>query len=156
VKECTVELVVSNATENLATVRKFVLDTLAKAGVCEKISRRIILAVDEAVSNIIRHAYEEFAKGTRTIDIKVCTHPGKKCVEITLRDSGKEFSPDEVETPNMSEHIRLRKKYGLGIFLIRKVMDEVNYMFRAGEENILRMVKYIKDEEMEGGKYAGA
>ncbi|MCX7702558.1 MAG: ATP-binding protein [Planctomycetota bacterium] len=152
-KERKVELVVSNMTENLATVRKFVMDTLADAGVSEKVVRKIILAVDEAVTNIIRHAYEEFSKGTRTIDIKLCTYPARKCVEVTLHDSGKEFNPDEVKTPNMDEHIRLRKKYGLGIFLIRKVMDEVNYMFRTGEENILRMVKYLEnDEEKEGDK----
>lgn len=151
-KECSVELVVSNATENLARVRSVVMRTLTDAGIPDKTIRRITLAVDEAVSNIIRHAYEEFSKGTRTIDIKLRTYPDKKCVEVTLYDSGKEFDPEKIKAPDINEQVRLRKKYGLGIFLIRRVMDEVNYIFRTGEENILRMVKYIvDDDECKGG-----
>ena len=150
-RDRSVELVVSNATENLAQVRDVVMRTLSEAGVPEKFARRITLAVDEAVSNIIRHAYEEFAMGTRTIDIKLNTYAEKKRVEVILYDSGKEFDPEKVKAPDINEQVRLRKKYGLGIFLIRRVMDEVNYMFRTGEENILRMVKYIEDDESKEG-----
>jgi len=142
-KEIRADLVVSNETKNLATVREFVIKTLTEAGAPMKCTRQVVLAVDEAVSNIIRHAYKEFSKGTRTIDITILTRG--RCVEVILRDSGKEFDPQNYKDPDIREHVRQRKRYGLGLFLIRKVMDEVNYIFRSGVENVLKMVKYIKD-----------
>lgn len=142
-REVRADLVVSNETKNLATVRDFVAKTLEEAGAPTQCVRQVVLAVDEAVSNIIRHAYKEFSEGTRTIDITILTH--RHCVEILLRDSGKEFDPQKYKDPDIQEQVRKRRKYGLGLFLIRKVMDEVNYVFRSGVENVLRMVKYIKD-----------
>jgi len=144
-REMKAYLVVSNETKNLATVRDFVLNTLKEAGAPDSCARQIVLAVDEAVSNIIRHAYKEFSSGTRTIDITLLTRG--RCVEVILRDSGKEFDPATYQDPDIKEHVKQRKKYGLGLFLIRKIMDEVKYLFKSGVENELRMVKYINTEE---------
>ncbi len=135
------ELVVSNETANLANVREFVLANLRKTGLPEVEHGKIVLAVDEAVSNIMRHAYEKSAKGTRTIEILFSADQEK--IRLILIDSGKEFDPTEIGDPNIFEHARLGKRYGLGLFLMRRIMDEVKFVFRAGIENMLTMVKYF-------------
>jgi len=143
-KDVKADLVVSNEMQNLAVVRDFLLKTLDKGEVPSKPARLITLAVDEAVSNIIRHAYVDFSRGTRTIDITVSVR--NVCVEITLRDSGRDFDPSGQDAPDLQRHVEERRRHGLGLFLIRKVMDEVEYVFRAGVENVLRMVKYVDGE----------
>jgi len=102
----------------------------------------VILAVDEAVSNIMRHAYEDFAKGTRSIEIGFEADEEK--IILTLKDSGREFDPTGVRELDINEHVKLGKKYGLGLFLMRRIMDEVKFVFRSGIENMLTMVKYIR------------
>jgi serine/threonine-protein kinase RsbW len=69
---------------------------------------------------------------------------------VVIRDTGKYFDPKEAETPNIEEHIKNGKRHGLGIFLIRQIMDEVIYSYKQGIRNELRMVKYA------GGKKAKA
>ena len=56
---------------------------------------------------------------------------------------GEGFDPDRIKEPNMAEHVRAGRKSGLGIFLMRQIMDEVTYRFREGVPNRLRLVKYL-------------
>ncbi len=139
------ELIVSNETANLASVREFVQANIERTALAPSEHVKVILAVDEAVSNIMRHAYEDFAKGTRSIEIVFKADEEK--IILTLKDSGREFDPTDVNELNISEHVKLGKKYGLGLFLMRRIMDEVKFVFRSGIENMLTMVKYIKPPE---------
>ena len=139
------ELVVSNETANLACVREFILKNLRRTGLPESEHGKVVLAVDEAVSNIMRHAYEDFAKGTRTIEIVLSSDKRKIC--LTLKDSGREFDPTAIQAPDIHEHVKLGRRYGLGLFLMRRVMDEVKFVFRSGIENMLTMVKYVGEPE---------
>ena len=134
------EMVVSNETANLASVRGFVLTNLRKTKIPEGEHGKVVLAVDEGISNIIRHAYDEFAKGSRTIEVQFRADEEK--VIIVLKDSGKEFDPSGIKDPDILGHIKLGKRYGLGLFLMRRIMDEVKFVFRSGIENMLTMVKY--------------
>lgn len=143
------ELVVSNETSNLASVRDFILDNLRKTELPQSDHVKIVLAVDEAVSNIIRHAYEDFTRGTRTIEILFWADETK--VTFVLKDSGREFDPTIVGEPDIHEHIKLGKRYGLGLFLMRRIMDEVKFIFRSGIENMLTMVKYIHPPQTQTG-----
>jgi serine/threonine-protein kinase RsbW len=144
-----------NKTEDLSCMREFVERTLTKARLNEADCGHIVLAVDEAVSNIIRHAYDEFARGTRTVQVHI--HADAEKIEVVLKDSGRGFDPDSVPSLCIEDHIRLGRRYGLGLFLMRRVMDEVKYVFRSGAENALTMVKYIKQNEREkpGGSRGG-
>jgi len=137
------ELVVSNETANLAQVREFILVNLRKTRIPGNEHGKIILAVDEAISNIIRHAYEDFAKGSRTVEVVIQADSQK--VIFMLKDSGKEFDPTVVTDPNILEHVKIGKRYGLGLFLMRRIMDEVKFVFRSGVENMLTMVKYVRE-----------
>ena len=136
------EMVISNETSNLAFIREFILVNLLRTDLPRQEHGKIVLAVDEAVSNIMRHAYDNFAKGTRTIEIVLNVDEEK--IIFMLKDSGKEFDPTIIRDPNILEHVKLGTRYGLGLFLMRRVMDEVKFVFRAGIENMLTMVKYIR------------
>lgn len=149
------EFMILNRTEDLSSMREFVERTLTKARLNETDRQHIVLAVDEAVSNIIRHAYEDFARGTRTVQVQVHADPEK--VEVVLTDSGRGFDPGSVPSPCIEDHIRLGRRFGLGLFLMRRVMDEVKYIFRSGAENTLTMVKYVEQTGREklGGSRGG-
>ena len=96
----------------------------------------IEMAVDEACSNIIEHAYGGEGNG----DIRCTCILGDNNLTITLQDQGKSFDPSKVPHPNLSSNLDERLAHGLGLYFIRKWMDEVS--FKSTEaENILTMVK---------------
>ena len=149
------ECVIPNKTENLSRVREFVGHALAKARISETDTRHIVRAVDEAASNIIRHRYEEFTKGTRTIQVHI--HADTKRVEVVLRDRGRGFDPNSFPSLCIKDHMRLGRGFGLGLFVMRRVMNEVKYVFRSGAENTVTMVKYVAQtgREKSGGTHGG-
>jgi serine/threonine-protein kinase RsbW len=131
---------ITNETQNLAVVREFVTRMVQRSAVDRKVVNKIILAVDEAVSNIIEHAYEEGRSGTIEVQVK----SDAQIIEITIRDSGKHFDPDRVEpVRDIGDHVKSGRRHGLGIFIMRQIMDEVQYTYKEGVENELRLVKYI-------------
>ncbi|MFH1422517.1 MAG: ATP-binding protein [Planctomycetota bacterium] len=136
------ELLISNKMENLSYVRDFVQRTLNEVNLSGIYCTHIILAVDEAISNIIRHAYQDFQTGSRSIEIKINVNAKK--IEIIIKDSGRNFDPNSINEPTIDEHVKLGKRYGLGLFLMRRVMDEIKYVFKSGLENTLTMVKYVE------------
>jgi serine/threonine-protein kinase RsbW len=130
--------VVSN-TENLAKVRDFMKSQVSKSPLKSVDQNKVILAVDEAVANIMRHAYQEQITGE--IVLKVDFDPEK--LMIIIQDSGIQFNPDNVKDVDIMEHVKRGRKTGLGIFLMRQIMDEVKYSFSDGTKNELMMIKYV-------------
>lgn len=138
------DLVIPNSTQHLATVREAVREVVANSAFPSKDVNRIILAVDEAVANIMEHAYEEAReKDQLTIELKLDADSTR--FEVVIIDSGREFDPSEIDVPDMDEHVSQGRKNGLGIFLMRQIMDEVQYTFVQGFRNELRMVKYVRE-----------
>ncbi len=136
-------MTVPSDTKYLTQVRKMLDGILSKTKFSETEKNHIILAVDEATTNIMEHAVDNNIMTDIQIEI-VVKADNTKC-EILLKDSGKKFDPTMVTADiNIKDHIKKGKKHGLGIFLIRQVMDELQYTYRNGEKNELRMVKYIK------------
>ncbi len=133
-------LVVSNDTKHLIVVREFVSRLIRQSRLGPADENKVILAVDEAVTNIIEHGYDEGAEGS--IEIEVVA--GEQQFKIVIRDTGRVFNPESVPDPDMKEHVQRGHKKGLGIFLMRQNMDEVRYTFRDGVKNELTLVKYIR------------
>jgi len=96
----------------------------------------INLVLEEALSNVIFYAYE---KGS-SHEIKIDFAHSANQLDITITDTGKPFDPTQKEDPDIELSVEDRPIGGLGIFLIRKIMNEVSYE-RVGQENILRMTK---------------
>jgi len=135
------EMVVPNDTEYLATVREEVTKVVEESAFSERDRKLIIVAVDEAVTNIMEHAYDNDLEGE--LDVELILEYDATRFEVTIRDSGKEFDPRTLHVPDVREHVKKGSKHGLGIFLIRQIMDEVNYNFIQGVRNELQMIKYV-------------
>lgn len=98
----------------------------------------IHLVLEEALSNVILYAYEKGSTHEIRIDVNYTDHQ----LGITITDTGRPFDPTQQKEPDIHLPAEERPIGGLGIFLIRKIMDEVSYQ-RSGQENILRMTKKI-------------
>lgn len=99
----------------------------------------IKLALDEACSNVVRHAYKGMEPGT--IKLEVQRRDGE--MEIFIRDQGKSFEWKKSKTPDLNRYVEIGKRGGLGIWFIRKLMDETEYK-TGRQENLLRLVKKSK------------
>ena len=133
------ELIIPSSTNSLAEVRNFVEMHGADVGLDEKVISHISLAVDEACTNVIKHAYNNSAK--EKIKIKIKTTSNK--ISITITDNGHHFDPSLIEEPNIAKSQKMKKGGGLGIFLMKKLMDEVKYNAKKNG-NQLVLIKYFK------------
>ncbi len=127
-----VELVVTSDTRWLRLIRCVIEEFSARAGLDSKTTHEVMLAVDEAVSNVIKHSY----KGAPDQKISLRCEEVEGGVEVEVRDQGEPFDPAERETPPPDE----LRAGGRGVYLIRSVMDEVEYR-RDGSTNCVRMRK---------------
>ena len=123
--------------ESLAGIRKFVSEAAEEAGFDDKEIYAVELAVDEACSNIIEHAYGGEDKG----EIICICNDINNGLEIILKDNGKRFDPSGISAPDFSVEIEKLKPRGAGLFLIRNMMDDVDFKFSKDSGNELRMVK---------------
>jgi serine phosphatase RsbU (regulator of sigma subunit)/anti-sigma regulatory factor (Ser/Thr protein kinase) len=130
--------------KNLIKVRDFVVKYGKKMGMSPKQTSEVKLAVDEAVSNIIRHAYVG-KKGAFQIEMKKL----EDAVELKIKDQGVEFDWNSVLEPDLYKYVETRRKGGLGIWLIKKLIDEVEYN-RIDASNVLMMKVYIESARAEG------
>lgn len=122
--------------EFLDEIRDFVAEVARNGGFNDKEIYSIQLAADEAASNIIEHAYEGIKDGEIEL---TCDMRGGK-LTITMQDHGKSFDPKKIKKPNLKAGLSERQIGGLGVYLMRKLMDEVNYR-SSGSGNLLTMVK---------------
>lgn len=96
------------------------------------------LVLEEAVSNIIFYAYDDDKQHQIDISIKM----NKNALTITITDDGKPFDPTQSKTPNIDLPAEEREIGGLGIFLMGKIMDKLNYK-RKEQKNILTLKKSL-------------
>ena len=122
---------------SLGPISDFVAKQAESAGLDEQSVYAVRLAVDEACTNIIEHAYEGEGRGD-IICICVSSSDG---FEIELRDKGKAFNPEDVPDPEVGVPLENLGNRGAGIFLMKKLMDDVSYAFSEGGETVLRMMK---------------
>ncbi len=134
------DLVVPSRTDRLKEVRDFVSRAAQHFGFDEDDVNKIVLAVDEACTNIIKHAYD-YGKN-HTIKLSILTK--KTVFEITITDQGRPFDPSSVPQPNMKEYLSHFKRGGLGMYLMKTVMDKVEYDFKPGPVNRVRLTKYLQ------------
>jgi anti-sigma regulatory factor (Ser/Thr protein kinase) len=129
--------------DNLDEIRDFVGEVARQVGFSAKEIYSIQLAADEASSNIIEHAYAGITDGK--LEIECDAFEGG--IKIVMRDRGKSFNPSSVPEPNVKADLSERKIGGLGMYLMRKLMDEVTYESSAENGNILTMVKRTGENE---------
>lgn len=125
--------------DHLRAISAFVMDAIKDAPFDNRQRYAIDLAVDEACSNVIDHAYIGNDQGEIQISLDL-TETGLK---LTIRDDGASFDPDCVAEPDLTSPLETRCERGLGVYLIREVMDEAAYDFSCPGVNQLTLVKYF-------------
>jgi serine/threonine-protein kinase RsbW len=116
------ELSVPAEEGQLSRVRDFVAEVCDEAGFTPRETNNTKLAVDEACTNIIKHAY---VGKSGEIEIRASVNNGK--VEFALIDEGENFDFAAVQDPDLDQYVETGKKGGLGVFLINRLMDGVEY-----------------------------
>ncbi len=130
------DLSIRASLDNLQEVRSYIDRMGASLGVRESVLGDLRLVVDEAVTNVIIHGYEE-ADGLVEINMK-----GEgDAVIIRIRDRAKSFDPSGVNTPQLDTALKDRPFGGMGIFLIKKMTDEAEFLQLPGGGNEIRLLK---------------
>lgn len=135
-------LIVDASVDALETISNFVTVQAEAAGLDEHAVWEVQLAADEAATNIVQHSYAE-RRGQMHIHAAV---DGDRFV-ITMRDQGRAFDPLDVPPPDLVSPLEERRTGGLGIYLMRKLMDEVEFRVENGD-NVLRMTKRIRQHDV--------
>jgi anti-sigma regulatory factor (Ser/Thr protein kinase) len=123
----------------LSVIRELVNAVAAKAGLDARNCSRVVLAVDEALCNVIRHGYE--GRDDQPIWIRIAHLDPANPSELTIviDDLARQIDPATIRGRDLDDI----KPHGLGVHLIRQAMDEVEYTRRPGGGMRLRMVKRI-------------
>lgn len=130
----------------LRVIRQAVMDLCARAGVSEFKAAQLEMAVDEACANIIEHSY-----GGETSRGEEPHHPGLtvnliQCddrVLVELVDHGKGFNFEEQQVVEPTDYLQGQRERGLGMFIIKRFVDEATYEQNSGTGNCLRLTKLI-------------
>jgi serine/threonine-protein kinase RsbW len=128
--------------DRLEQISKFIGQAGFEAGLDETAICRCQLAVDEACTNIIEHAYE--GEGHGSIDI--CCEPEQGELTIIIEDQGKPFDPNSVPEPQLNTNLEDMQVGGLGLFFMRQVMDAVEFTYEDGSNRLV----LVKRREGEG------
>lgn len=131
------ELTIPAQVENLGAVTDFVNEQLEAYNCPMKAQMQLDLAIDELFSNIAHYAYHP-QTGPATIRVEVEEEP--LAVILTFIDNGMPYDPLAAKEPDITLPAEERPVGGLGIFLVKKTMDEISYEYKDGQ-NILRIRK---------------
>ncbi len=129
------EIQVPAHVDYLGELRNFVTKSGRKHGFSDTVVNAFKLCIDEAATNIIKHAYRDW-EGM----IKMRVIVKKNSLTVLLIDQGKFFDPSRVQDPDLQRYVKIGKKGGLGIFIMRKLLDEIEY-HKTEEGNELRLSK---------------
>ena len=133
-KEITLEADV----KNIPAVTDFINEILEEADCPIKVQMQIDVVIDEIFANISSYAYE--GGGEATVSAEVSGEP--RVASITFKDRGKPYDPLAKEDPDVTLSVEEREIGGLGIFIVKKIMDEVIYRYEEGM-NVLTVRKSI-------------
>ena len=121
--------------KNLRDVRRLMIDITSQAGISTEDSGNLILAVDEVCSNIIKHSYKNDFHQKIDLTVELETN----FLTISVLDDGIRFDINSVGTRDLNEV----KPGGLGLYIIEKVMDTVEYSHTPEGKNKIKMVKKL-------------
>lgn len=133
------EIVLENSIEQLSLLAPFVEEICDELGLGPELVFNLNLVLEEAVTNVVMYAYPEGE--SHQIWLSAEEHAG--CLTFTLQDEGAAFDPTEVPDADVTLSAEEREIGGLGIFLIRQIMNEVTYQ-RIEGRNVLTMKKSTK------------
>jgi serine/threonine-protein kinase RsbW len=134
------QITITNDLAALARVRDTVKEALERGGFPLSYLNRLQIAVDEAVTNIIEHGYDGADAGKATIEVTL--EVTADVYRIVIEDFGTTFDPEDFGEVDIRKHVAIGKSGGLGVFLMRKIMDLIEYHAEKGRKNRLVLVKH--------------
>jgi serine/threonine-protein kinase RsbW len=143
-----VQLRVPAETEYLELIRAVVSGVAIRMGFGPGEAAEIEMAVDEACTNVIVHAYGR-KPGHRAgqdapleeIDLQMTFAQDR--IVVLILDRARPFSPEPFDDANIKKYLMQRKGHGLGIYIMKRFMHEVKYSFKPGVGNELQLVRYL-------------
>ena len=126
-------LSVNPTMETVPQVAAFVEEHLEKFDVPMKLSTKLMVAVDEIYSNIVRYS------GASEAQVRIMKETDT--LRLVFRDNGKPYNPLDAKEPDITASAEDRAIGGLGIFMVRKMMDNVEYMYKDGQNVLTLMMK---------------
>lgn len=133
-------ITVDSSTDNLSIIREFIKTNAGEAGFDKDTANKIVLATDEACTNIIKHAYKNIKTGKIIISVLF----KNKKFTVSISDSGEHFNYSAIPEPDLPKYYQEKKIGGLGMYLMKRLMDEVKYSQSNNKKNKVTLVKYLK------------
>lgn len=133
-------LTISCNKSNLVKVRHFVADVLEQNQLKEIEAHKLVLAVDEVCANLIIHS--NLCNPTKEIDVLVDLKPLDKVIFV-IKDRGISFNMDNYSEPSMDEIVSSKRKGGVGLMLVKRIMDKIEFSTEKNY-NICRLTKKLK------------
>lgn len=131
-------LTLNNRIEEIPSLAAFIEEVCEAAGANASVTMNMNLALEEAVTNVMLYAYPAGEQGTVTVTAEVA----KGALTFVITDSGKAFDPTAQAEADVTLGVEERPIGGLGIFLVRQLMDRVDYERKDGC-NVLTLVKQL-------------
>lgn len=138
-REQLVERVFPAELDQLAGISAFAMDQAEALGMDDQGLFAVQMAVDEAATNVIIHGYQE--RGMEG-EVRLLCWKERGSFVVQLRDHSPPFNSNEVPDPDLNTSLEKRQEGGLGIFLMRRLMDRVEFA-REGDENVLTMARRL-------------
>jgi anti-sigma regulatory factor (Ser/Thr protein kinase) len=141
----TLELVCPSCTDILQLIRSVIATVCREIGFSPDDATLVEVSVDEACTNVVRHAYDEPARGgPDTAVLRVQVQPAADRLAIRVIDAGAGVPPEGFQgVSSPEEYMALAEPRGLGLFIINRFMDEVAVESPSGSGTVLSMVKYL-------------
>lgn len=137
VRPC-VRLTMPSIPRYLAVIRAALRCMSTQEGFPEETIDKLVLATDEALANVIKHGYDSLPSGPIGVVLRPIAGARRQGLDIVVLDRGKSIDPGAIAGRDLAD----LRPGGLGVHIIRSVMDKVQYRRRRGGGMVLRMVKY--------------
>lgn len=131
-------LVVKNDLAEIPRLAEIIAEFCGRHGLSADVEFDLNLALDEIIVNVIRHGYQD--QGPHEIGVSFALDGGE--LTVSVEDDGVPFNPLEAPPPNLNVPFEERQPGGLGIHLVKNLMDELQYQ-RRGDRNVLTMKKNL-------------
>ena len=127
------------AKSNLQQVRNFIIEILRAEKLSDLEVHSMVLAVDEVCANIIIHSNN--CSPEQTLEVRLEVKPER--VEYEVIDNGIGFDIRKYPEPDINEIIKTKKKGGVGLMLVKRIMDEIDFYTKKGK-SIVKLTKYLE------------
>lgn len=133
------KILFASSTKNLALLRDFIEGKASDSGFDESSVNQIVLSVDEACTNIIKHAHKYNEK--EKIEVEINFENGQ--FKVIMKYKGTGFDPNNINNPNMEDYFNKFKVGGLGVPIMKRFMNKIEYVHNNSEDNYLTLIKSL-------------